>query len=224
MRAATRRSLPHRRLLLGPADPHVVGHGLDERAQHVVAREAEHVVHAVLLAPRHCFGAAVVPVAADGDAGPGPVRPDQAHEPAQVAAHLLARGRLARPEQHRHGPGGRRVVHVDRQEAALAVVAVEQGKLLVAVHDIHRAVDVQHHCGRRPGVARAVEGHHRPHHARHLAQRRRVLPARHGRLRRQAPPRVGQPPAGELQARVVPQPVQVVRVLVAAGDGQHAGA
>jgi len=61
------------------------------------------------------------------------------------------------------------------------------------------------------------------HQSDHLAQGGRVLPARHGGLRWQVAPGVGQAPAGELQARVSAQAIEVVGVLVVAGDGQHAG-
>ena len=38
---------------------------------------------------------------------------------------------------------GRGVVDMDRQEAPLVVVRVEQRQLLVAMHDVHGVVDVQ---------------------------------------------------------------------------------
>ena len=54
-------------------------------------------------------------------------------------------------------------------------------------------------------------------------RRGRVLPARDGRLRAQIGAAVGQPPAGQLERRIGAQPVEVVGVLIAAGDGEDAG-
>jgi hypothetical protein len=111
---------------------------------------------------------------------------------------------------------------VDRQEAALVVVGVEQRQLLAAVHHVESVVDVQRHRRGRLRVAGAVEVHHGPHQPDHLAQGRRVLPARHGRLRAQVPSRIGQAAAGQLEAGIPAKVVEVVGVLVAAGDRQDA--
>ena len=111
-----------------------------------------------------------------------PVPADALDQPAQVMAYLAARGRLARPQQYRHWAGGHRVIDMDRQKAAFAVMGVEQGQLLMAVHDIDGVVDVQCHGMGWVGVAGAVDVHHRIAQADHLTQARRVLPARHGRL------------------------------------------
>ena len=141
-----------------------------------------------------------------------------------MAAHLGARGRLAGAQQHRDRAAGRGVVDMDRQKAALVVMGVEQGKLLVAVHDIDRVVDIEGHRRGRGCIAGAIEIDHDPHQADEVAQRRRVLPARDGRLRAQIGAAVGQPPAGQLEGRVGAQPVEVVAVLITAGDGEDAGA
>jgi hypothetical protein len=124
-------------------------------------------------------------VAADGDPGLRPVLPDATDQAAQVTADLGARGRLAGAQQHGDGPARRRVVDVDRQEAALVVMGVEQRELLMAVDDIHRVVDVERHCLRRCCVAGAVEIDHHAHQADQIAQVRRILPPRNGRLRAQ---------------------------------------
>src|SRR5712672_1407183 len=79
------------------------------------------------------------------------------------------------------------VVDVDRQEAALIVMGVEQRELLMAVNDIHRIVDVERHRRGGSGVAGAVEVNHHAHQADQIAQRRRIFPARDGRLRAQVP-------------------------------------
>ena len=57
--------------------------------------------------------------------------------------------------------------------------------------------------------------------AHHLAQRRRILPARHGRLRAQIGAAVRQAPTGQLEAGIGVQMIEIVGILVAAGDGQH---
>ena len=92
-----------------------------------------------------------------------PVLPYAADQPAQVTADLDARGRLAGAQQHGDRPARRRVIDVDRQEAALVVMGVEQRELLMAVNDIHRVVDVERHRLRRLGVAGAVEIDHHAH-------------------------------------------------------------
>ena len=38
------------------------------------------------------------------------------------------------------------------------------------------------------------------------------------------PPGVGQPPAGELETGIGAQVIEIVRILITAGDGKHAGA
>src|SRR4051812_12574324 len=64
---------------------------------------------------------------------------------------------------------GRAVVDMDRQKAALAVVAVEQGELLMPVHDVGRVVDVEGDGGRWAGIAGAIEVDQGVGHAHHLA-------------------------------------------------------
>ena len=163
-------------------------------------------------------------IAADGDVRLRPVFADAVHEAAQMAAHLLARGRLAGAQQDRDRPGGRRVIDVDRQKAALIVMPIEERKLLMAMDDIDGVVNVERHRCWRGGVAGAIEIDHDPHQADEVAQRGRVLPARDGRLRAQIGSGVGQPPAGELERRVAAQSVEIVAVFVAAGDCENPGA
>ena len=93
----------------------------------------------------------------------------------------------------------------------------------MAVDDVDGVVDVQRDGLRRPGVAGAVQVDQRVGQGDHLAQVRRVLPARHGRLRAEVAAAVGQAPAGQLEAGVGAKTIQVVGILIAAGDGQDAG-
>ena len=56
-----------------------------------------------------------------------------------------------------------------------------------------------------------------------ILQGRRVLQPRQRRLRTQVCAGLGQPPARELECGVGAQAIQIVSVLVAAGDGESAG-
>ena len=105
-----------------------------------IGRQAQDVVDAVGLAEGHDLGPAIVPVAADGDVRRGPVATDLAHQAPDMAGRLGARGRLAGAQQHRHRAAGRGIVNVDRQETALAIVAIPEGELLMAVDDIRSAL------------------------------------------------------------------------------------
>src|SRR6202163_4783348 len=153
-----------------PAGANVVGGLVDSTVEHGITGETEDEVDAILLAPLHDLRPAVMPVPTDGDARGRPVLPYAADEPAQMATYLDARGGLAGAQQHGNRPAGRRVVDMDRQEAALIVMGVEQRKLLVAMDDIHRIVDVERHRIGWPRVARTVEIDHHPHQADEIAQ------------------------------------------------------
>lgn len=65
-------------------------------------------------------------VAAKGDARFRPLLADMAHKTAQMRAYFNATGRLARPQNDRNGTGARGVVDMDRQEAALVIMGIEQ--------------------------------------------------------------------------------------------------
>lgn len=65
-------------------------------------------------------------VTTKGDMGVWPVLPDRPHQASQMAAYLRPGRGLARPQQHRHRPRGGGVIDVDRQEAAFAVMRLEQ--------------------------------------------------------------------------------------------------
>ena len=54
-----------------------------------------------------------MPVAADRDVGRGPMPADAADEPAQMAAHLLTRRRLAGTQQYRYRSRRCRVIDMD---------------------------------------------------------------------------------------------------------------
>ena len=64
-------------------------------------------------------------VAANGDVGVRPVPADTPHQPAQMAADLFAGRRLAGAQEDRNTVAAVRVIHVDRQKAALVVMGIE---------------------------------------------------------------------------------------------------
>ena len=113
---------------------------------------------------------------------------------------------------------------MDRQEAAFVIVSVEQRELLMAVDDIAGVVDVERDgCGLaritiHPCVDQSVGQ------ADHVAQSRRILQPRQRRLGTQIPARIRQATAGELERWIGPQMIEVVGVLVAAADREHASA
>ena len=141
-----------------------------------------------------------------------------------MGPHLDAGRRLARTQHQGHRAAALGVVDVDGQEAALVVVGVEQRQLLVAVDDVAGIVEVERHrlgfprVGIHPGVHQGVGEPD------HVAQARGVLQPRQGRLRAQVDPGIGQASAGELEGGVGAQGIEIVGVLVAAADGEDAGA
>jgi hypothetical protein len=163
-------------------------------------------------------------VTSNGDVGFGPVSADAPHQATEKLAHLLARRGLAGSQDHRHRPARCGIVDMNRQKAALVVMGVPLRPLLVAMHDVDRVVDVQHHRLRWLRIALAPDVDERVSKTDDLPQCRCVLPARDGRLRAQVPAGVGQASARQLEGRVPAQPVEVVAIRVAAPDRQHAGA
>src|SRR6201990_2174686 len=212
------------RACLSTTHPYIVGDGLDQTAEHVVATKAEYEVDAILIAPLHHLWACIVAVAANGDVGMWPVLPDGAQQASQMTAYLLSWWGLAGLLQHRHWPRGRGVIDVDGQEAALIVMRVEHRQLLMAMHDIEGIVDVQRYRGGRLVIAAAIQRHHGPHQPDHLAQARRILATRHGWLRAQIAPAIRQVTAGKFEGGITPQIIEFVGIFVAAGNGQYASA
>ena len=149
----------------------------DLGGQGLGAGDAEQIVQAVLLAEVHQLGPAVVAIAADGQAGLGPMATDAAIKPAQISRRFLARRRLAWTQDHRDGAARGGVVDVDRQEAALVVVGMEQRELLGAVDHVQGVVDVQGDRLGLMGVAGAPGVDHGVGQADDGLQIRRVLPA-----------------------------------------------
>ena len=201
---------------------------LDPADEPVVAGDADDVVHAVVLAPGHDLLADVGGVGPHQDPEPRP----PAAELADDAGELVERARggvgVAGPE---HGAQRVRAAEdVERQQAVVAVVAVEGVALLAAVHPVIRRVDVEHEPRggqpSRPGLDEEV-GEERlkrlgvvgdPVIAPRLPVPGRMLEAVQRALARQR--RAALAPSTELvgqqrQQRVVAQGVVIVEVLVA---------
>src|SRR6202011_3085681 len=76
----------------GTAGADVVGGLFDGTSQYRIAGQPEDKIDAVVFAPCHHLGAAIMAVAANGQVGVRPVFADAADEAAEMATHLLARG------------------------------------------------------------------------------------------------------------------------------------
>jgi hypothetical protein len=126
-----------KRELPGDLGSHGVGGLVDLFRQRLRSGKTKDVIDAVLLAPCHRLGAHVMPVAAKQDARFRPALADMPHQPAQMGANLDARRRVAGPQDHCDRAAPLRVIDMDRQEAALIVMCVEQGQLLMACATSH---------------------------------------------------------------------------------------
>ena len=141
-----------------------------------------------------------------------------------MSAHFDAGRRLARPQNDGHRTAVFGVVDMDRQIAALIIMGVKQRQLLMTVNDIASVVDVEGHRRRLARVRRHPLIDQRVGEADRVLQRRRVLQPRQRRLRTQVRAAFGQPPASKLERWIAAQAVQIVGVLIAAGDREDAGA
>jgi hypothetical protein len=162
-----------------------------------------------------------VTVAADDDLHFGPACPDGLDQVPEHAGDLGTVGRLARPEDHRHGLAGRGLVDVDREKAAAVVMRMEQRQLLTAVHPVLGVVDIEQNASRHLGKAVAEQIDHRIHHADERGLRRQILQAAHRGLRAELGPRLGQAAHRYFERRIVAQGIAVVGVRVVGGDQQR---
>ncbi len=117
---------------------------------------------------------------------------------------------------------GRRLVDVDRQEAAAVVVGVEQRELLAAVNPVLGVVDVEHDAPGHLLEAVAEQLDHRRHHALERGRAGQVLQPADGRLRAQIVAALRQPPDRHLEGRIGFERVAVVAVGIARRDQQRA--
>lgn len=147
---------------------------------------------------------------------------DAPDQPTDMVCRLDPRRALAGARQHHHRTAGRGVINMDRQEAALAIMAVPEGELLAAMDDIDRLIDIERHRDRRRGIARAVEIDERACQPHQFSRRRRILSAAHRWLACQADHAAGQFAERQLEPRIVTQTVEIIGILITAGDRQHA--
>ena len=84
-------------------------------------------------------------------------------------------------------------------------------------------IDIQRHRRRRGRVTGAVDVDHRGHHPGQLACGRRIFPPAHRWLAGQPRARSRQLAQRQSEARIVTQSVEIIGVLVAARDREHAG-
>jgi hypothetical protein len=73
-----------------------------------------------------------------------------------MAAQFFSRRRLAGPQSHHHRAARGHVIDMDRLEAALVFVSVEQRELLMAMNHVDRVVDVEDNRFGRGFVALAI--------------------------------------------------------------------
>lgn len=199
--------------------------GLEFGLEPGVARQADHVVHPVGLAPGEDRLPANAAVGADDDAraraAPAHLGDDFFQGMDRAVARVAVRGAQLRPDDHVADEG------VERQVAVGVVVAVEEAALLFAVQRIVGGVEVEHHLAsvapqalhaeaqqERPGpggvevhlvvAALAVTGQLQPVERGSGGERRAVELVGRGR-----------------QERIVTQGRVVVEVLVAERQAQH---
>ena len=135
--------------------------------------------------------------------------------------HLRALRRARRAQDRHDRRTACHVIDVHRREAALVVMRVPERKLLTAMRRAERVVDVEDlplarlHC--RAGLVDQSGGE-----PRRLRLARRILQTADGRLRGER--RAGRRTAADrhLHQRIMPQPVEVDGILVAARDRRDA--
>ena len=101
-------------------------------------------------------------------------------------------------------------------------MSIEQRELLMAVDNIAGVVDVERDGCRLARIAVHPFFEQRVGPADHVAQARSILKPRQRWLGTQIATAVRQPSTGQLECRIGPQMIEVVGVLVAAADREHA--
>ena len=136
-------------------------------------------------------------------------------------AHLAALGGARRAQDRRHRRAARHVINVHRRKTTLVVMRVPERKLLAAMRRTERVVDVERlHLARLHRRAELIKQRRRQ--PPRLGLARRILQARDGRLRRQRCPALRTAANRDLHQRIMPQPVEVDGVLIAAGNRRRA--
>ena len=130
-------------------------------------------------------------------------------------AHLRAARGARRAQDRRHRRAARHVIDMHRREAALVVMRVPERKLLTAMRRAERVVDVENRLLARPH-RRAGLVDQRGGEPRCLRLARRILQTADRRLRGQRRPGGRTAADRDLHQRIMPQPVEVDGILVAA--------
>ena len=186
-----------------------------------IAGEAKNVVRTVLLRPVHRLDPAVMAVAAPHQAGLRPMAAQALGHMLDDGAHLAALGGARRAQDRRHRRAARHVIDVHRRKTTLVVMRVPERKLLAAMRRTERVVDVERlHLARLHRRAELIKQRRRQ--PPRLGLARRILQARDGRLRRQRRPGLRTAANRDLHQRIMPQPVKVDGVLIAAGNRRRA--
>ena len=185
--------------------------------EHGIAGEAKDVVRIVVFRPFHGLDAAVVAVAAPHDAGLRPMSPQALRHMLDDGPHLRALRGARRAQDRHHRRAARHVIDVHRREAALVVMRVPERKLLAAMRRTERVVDIEDlllaRLHGRAGLVDQSGGE-----PRRLRLARRILQTTDRRLRGQRRAAVRAAADRDLHQRIMPQPVEVDGILVAAGN------
>ena len=132
----------------------------------------------------HHLGAGIVAVTAEGDPGRRPVCRIR-RTSRRRASDLDPARRLARTQDDGDRTRALGIVDVDRQEAPLIVIGVEQGQLLAAMNDVAAVVDIEDDRIRLLSVAGNPLVDQRIGQPHDIPKRGRILQARDRRLRAQ---------------------------------------
>ena len=170
----------------------------------------------------HDLGCAIMAIASEHDLHARPIAADAPDDMSDHPGGFLAGGTLARAQNSSDGFPGSRLEDQDRLKTGVARMRREQRKLLSAMGQIDggrrcRARSGRargHSCRRRcrsspaPCARASASSPHSP-----AGRESAARPARH--------PRPGTLVAGDPQRRVMAQNIEVVAVLMPAGDGDH---
>ena len=132
-------------------------------------------------------------------------------------AHLRAARGTRRTQDRRHRRAARHVIDMHGRKATLVVMRVPERKLLTAMRRAERVVDVENRLFARPH-RRAGLVDQRGGEPCCLRLARRILKTADRRLRRQRRPGCRTAADRNLHQRIMPQPIEVDGILVAAGN------
>ena len=160
-------------------------------------------------------------VAAPYDAGMRPVFAKAFGHMLDHGSHLRPLGGARRPQNGRDRRAARHMIDVHRRKTALVVMRVPECKLLAAMCRTERVIDVEYlqptRLHGRAGLIEQSRG--KP---RRLGLARRILQTTDRRLRAKRCTAVRTASDRKLHQRIVPQPVEVDGILVAASDRRGA--